>query len=386
MIVLAIAASALLRLVRDRTALFFMVILPVVIIVIIGSSFASQGSFRVGLIVPASSPAGERIATSVRSHAALDVTDLETVERGRTALRRGEVSAVVVIPVDVDESLAAGAPVEVQVLAQQESEGQRAAATAVSGAIAEHAAVVTAARATASAMGEDFEAHVEVATGLAAAAPPIEVRHTVADAESGYLPAGFAYSTTTMLVMFVFINAVAGSASLIESRRIGIHDRVLAGPVSPGALVVGETVTLLLISLLQSLLIVGIGALAFGVDWGDAAAATTLVALWALVGTGAGVLAGTLFRTSEQASSIGVTVGMVAGMLGGCMWPLEIVPPAMRTIGHLVPHAWAIDGWVEVLSRNGGLGDIVTQVLVLSGFAVVLLALATYRLRSRLSA
>jgi ABC-2 type transport system permease protein len=78
------------------------------------------------------------------------------------------------------------------------------------------------------------------------------------------------------------------------------------------------------------LLIVGVGALLFGVDWGNPIAAGALVALWALGGTGAGMLSGSVFRTPEQASSIGPTVGMVAGMLGGCMWPLAIVTVRLR--------------------------------------------------------
>ncbi|MGH8839570.1 MAG: ATP-binding cassette domain-containing protein [Jiangellaceae bacterium] len=84
------------------------------------------------------------------------------------------------------------------------------------------------------------------------------------------------------------------------------------------------------LTLLQSLLIVGVGALLFGVDWGNPITAGALVALWALVGTGAGMLSGSVFRTPEQASSIGPTVGMVAGMLGGCMWPLAIVTVRLR--------------------------------------------------------
>jgi ABC-2 type transport system permease protein len=119
----------------------------------------------------------------------------------------------------------------------------------------------------------------------------------------------------------------------------------------------------------------------FGVSWGDPVAATALVGAWALVGTGAGVLSGTLFRTPEQASSIGPSFGIAFGMLGGCMWPLEIVPEAMRTIGHVVPHAWAVDAWTVLLSRGGGLADIALQLLVLTGFAGVLLLLATTRLQ-----
>ena len=58
----------------------------------------------------------------------------------------------------------------------------------------------------------------------------------------------------------------------------------------------------------------------------------------------------------------------------------------MRAVGHAVPHAWAVDGWIEVLSRGGGVLDIAPQLAVLAGFAAVLLALASWRLGRRLTA
>lgn len=67
------------------------------------------------------------------------------------------------------------------------------------------------------------------------------------------------------------------------------------------------------------------------------------------------------------------------------MWPLEIVPPTVRAIGHLTPHAWAIDSWTEILSRGGGIADIAGGLAILAGFAVALLALASLRLRRSLT-
>jgi len=120
------------------------------------------------------------------------------------------------------------------------------------------------------------------------------------------------------------------------------------------------------------------------VSWGNPLAAAALIAMWALVGTGAGMVSGTLFRTPEQATAIGPTIGIAFGMLGGCMWPLEIVPPSVRLLGHATPHAWAVDAWVTLLSRGGGLADIAGYLAILAGYAIALFALASLRLRRSL--
>jgi ABC-2 type transport system permease protein len=80
--------------------------------------------------------------------------------------------------------------------------------------------------------------------------------------------------------------------------------------------------------------------------------------------------------------SIGIPVAIGMAMLGGCMWPLEIVPPAVRAAGHLTPHAWAMDAWIKLIFDGDGIGSIAVDLAVLGGVAAVLLGLATWRLRA----
>lgn len=69
------------------------------------------------------------------------------------------------------------------------------------------------------------------------------------------------------------------------------------------------------------------------------------------------------------------------GLLGGTMVPIEIFPEAMRTVAHLTPHAWAMDAFRALLFENASLAEILPELGVLAGFAVVLVALAVYRFR-----
>ena len=56
-----------------------------------------------------------------------------------------------------------------------------------------------------------------------------------------------------------------------------------------------------------------------------------------------------------------------------------------QRIAHVTPHAWALDGFAELIRRGGTLGSIGTEVLVLMGFAAILMALGTWRLREKLT-
>ena len=386
MTALALAGVSIRRMLRDRTSMFFVVLLPVAIILIIGVTIGGQNELKVGVVDGDRGPQAVRLVDRLGRSAALTVHRYADADAALVGLRRAEIDAAVLVPRGYDDALRAGRAVRVPVVTEQANTGAFAATAAVSAVVAAEGARVQAAHFAAARTGVSYDRALALATDAQQRAAPVPVQVVSAGGETDYLPLGFGYSAPTMLVLFVFVNALAGGAAIIQTRRLGVYDRALAAPVRTRSIVAGETLAALALALLQSALIVGVGALVFGVSWGDPVAAVALTVVWALVGTGAGVLSGSLFRTPEQASSIGPAIGIAFGMLGGCMWPLEIVPSALRTVGHVVPQGWAIDAWTELLSRGGTLVDIARPLAVLAAFAATLLVLATWLLRRRLTA
>jgi len=380
-----IARVTLRRLARDRTSLFFMIILPVVVIVVVGASVGGFSRFKVAVVNEDSGRLGAGIVSALRHSTAIDLHVFSTADAARTSVRRAETTLAVIIPRTTSADLQSGHPGKVVVLGDRTSSSFEGAFTAVSAAVSNQSARLQAAGFAAQQVGGTVDDHLGEADRAAASTAALQVTTSTIDTVRQVLPEGFSYSAPTMLVLFVFINALAAGAGIIETRQLRIYERMSAAPVRRRTIIAGETLAYLSISLLQSVLIVTIGATLFGVSWGDPIAAAALIMVWALVGTGAGVLSGTLFRTPEQASSIGPALGIGLGMLGGCMWPLEIVSPLMRTVGHITPQSWAVDAWTILLSRKGNLVDLAPQLGVLALFAAALISLATYRLGRRLT-
>jgi ABC-2 type transport system permease protein len=67
------------------------------------------------------------------------------------------------------------------------------------------------------------------------------------------------------------------------------------------------------------------------------------------------------------------------------MVPIEFFSPTMRTVAHITPHAWAIDGYAELIRRDGGIVDILPELGILLAYAAVLLGLASWRLRGTIT-
>ena len=384
MTALALAAAELKRVTRDRTFLFFLVVLPILVILLVGLTTASSMSIRVAVVPGQPTPLATQLVHDLEASPALKTQRFTTRAQGVAALRRGEVEAVVVVPMTLDADLRAGATTRIPVLVSGAVQSSQAAVTAVSSIVAGQGATVQAAEFATTHSTRSFEQNLAMTRSLQRETPVVPVRTQVVNSKSNFLPLGYNYSAPTMLVLFVFINALAGGAAIIQTRRFGIFARALAAPVRARDLLLGETLCYLTLAVGQAVLIVVVGAVMFGVSWGNPLAAAALIGMWALVGTGAGMVSGTLFRTPEQATAIGPAVGIAFGMLGGCMWPLEIVPQSVRLLGHATPHAWAVDAWVTVLSRGGGLVDIAGYLAILAGYAVALFAFASFRLRRSL--
>ena len=385
MSILAIMTVSVRRVLRDRLSLFFIVILPIMVILIIGASVHGFSTFRVGVVENGSGASGKQLTAMLSSTAGIDVRQYPTASALEAAVRRSVVQAGLVLPTGMDQAVKGHREVKAGLVSESANPTQQAAATAVRSVLARYAGQVQAARFATEEVGGEFNSAMIRAGHLAASVPAVTVVSQQAGTRLTTLPEGFSYSAPTMLVLFVFLNSLAGSAVIIANRRLGMYERMLAGPVRSGAVIAGEALGFVAIALAQAMLIIAIGALAFGVSWGDPLGATALVGVWALVGAGAGMLAGTLFSTPEQATAIGPALGIAFAMLGGCMWPLSIVGPTMRFVGHFTPQAWAVDAWTRLLSQHGTVISIAPQLLVLGAFAASALALASWRLRRQLA-
>ena len=64
------------------------------------------------------------------------------------------------------------------------------------------------------------------------------------------------------------------------------------------------------------------------------------------------------------------------------MFPRIAMPDFMKSLGHVVPHSWALDGYYDVLVRQGTtLGDIAPSIGALCGFAALFALLGLWRFR-----
>lgn len=361
----AIVAVGLRRLTRDRTSLFFIVALPLLVTLLIGLALpggdGEADARRLGVVA---TPGAEDLVAALDAEPRLAVEAYDRRADLEAALRRGQVAAGVVL--------------------------DDAAVAALDGGQAEPAEVAF----LSGALGPELPAREAVlavlraADGGAAAEPPslaVDAR-TVGEGGGQAVPGGFAFTAPANLVLFVFLNTLVSASLFCDTRQLGILERAGASPVPRVTLLAGETTTRLAVALVQAAIIVLAGAALFDVAWGDPLAVAALVLLLSLAAAGAAMLLAVALRTEARVSALAPPLGIGLGMLGGALWPLEIVGEPLRSLGYATPHAWAMDGLLRTGAAGAGLGDLGGPLLALASFAVVLLGLAAFTLsRQRLA-
>jgi ABC-2 type transport system permease protein len=377
------------RFLSDKISLFTTVILPTILVLVIGISVGGQQtSLPIGIVDKDATPESQAFVDSLGSDTLTVTTYTDDAALARD-LRLGAVSAGVEVPEGFSAAIQSQdeqAPI-VMSLEVASSEGT-AVATALLAAAAAYGEEPTAVRVATEVLdlnADQQDLAQSVAGGILDQTPAVTTDTTLIGTVRPDDENGFARAVPTQLVLFVFLNGMLAAQTLVDSRRLGVSRRMLSTPTGVGPHILGIGIGRFGLGLLQSAILLLVGAFGFGVEFGDPVAVAVLVVVWAALAAAVGMLVGSVARTPDQVVAIGVPLGIGFGMLGGSMWPLSIVPDFMGVIGHIVPHGWANDAWSVVINDSGGVADIGGELVILLGFTVVLAACAVVLLRRSLS-
>lgn len=385
---LVIAANSVRRLLRERANLFFVFALPMLLILVLGAAFGGEGDPRVGIVSEGSGALGAELKDALSSAEGIAGRDYADKDSLILAVERGQLEAGVIIPAGYDETLRGGKPAVLEFVGRPDPTTQ-ALRNTVQSAATRQGALLRAAT-FAQAQGTlGFAEALELAARIDEAGPSLAVKQEAVGEPFGLATLGrFEAGAYSELLLFIFLTSMTGSAALIQSRQLGVSRRMLSTPTPVRTILVGESLGRFAVAMVQGLVIMLGSAVVFGVDWGDPLAAAAILIAFSLGAAGTGMLMGSVFKNDQQAGGLGVMIGLGLAALGGCMLPLSIMKvysPGIWKVAHITPHAWGIEAYEEVIIRGGGLLDILPQLGVLIGFALVVFAVATWRLRVSLT-
>lgn len=382
---LAITRVNLLRYFRDRSAVFNVFLLPLMIVLLLGAAAGGSSVPKLGFV--ASTPDGFsvellRSLTAVEGLKVIEVAGADTAVR---SVERGDLQAAVILPAGYEQTLRSGGDVAIRYVTRANPNVQGITGV-VSAAVTQQATLLRTARFAQTQGVGTFDEALAVAQQARSSLPPVEV--VTSTAGEPFVLAGlgqFDIYAQGMLVLFIFMTTIQGAANLIETRRLGVARRMYSTPTPVRTVIVGEMLGRFAIALVQGAFIYVGTWLIFGVGWGDPLGAVLTIVVFAAVASGAAVLLGALAGSTQLAGGISWAVGLGLAALGGAMFPLaalKLISDTVYRVAHITPHAWALEAFQTLVAERGTVADISGYLLILVGYAAVLILLATWRLRA----
>jgi ABC-2 type transport system permease protein len=196
-------------------------------------------------------------------------------------------------------------------------------------------------------------------------------------------PSAVQQNVPAWLVFGAFFVVIPLSNTLIRERQQGTLRRLRTMPVSQGTLLAGKLAPYFLVNVLQVTLMLMAGCWLVPALGGEAlqlhgskAALAVVCAAISLAALGYALLISSITRTTEQASLLGGAGNLILAAIGGIMVPKFVMPEAMQHLTNVSPMAWGLEGFLDVLLRNGRVTDILFEAAALSAFGLVTLAIA----------
>ena len=196
-----------------------------------------------------------------------------------------------------------------------------------------------------------------------------------------------AYSIVPGLIALILFQTATSLTALaiVRERERGTMEQLIVTPIRSWELILAKITPYILVSFADTLLILVLGTLIFGVPIrGSIILLFAMTGLYLLPTLGYGLVISTIACTQQQAQLMVMPLMLPAMMLSGYIFPIASLPIALQFVGELLPTTYFIYIMRAVVIKGVGLSLIIPQTIALSIFAVALLGLAMWRFRKNL--
>lgn len=340
---LSLSAAILKGFIRDKQAVFFSIFFPLMFLVLFGGIFSDQSQSKIDVVqvgeiallddLPPQAQSAFDDAFAVTSSDDLDAA-LQDVRDGDVALaveQRGK--DIVVHYSDADQVQAAVAQGTLQAFVQS--------------------------------------------ANLAVTGQPPTFNYTSQRVEDESLET-IQFVTPGLLGWAIATNAAFGAAATLTGWRSSkLLRRLRLAPVSTRTVVAARIGVTMAIALVQTVIFIGLAVAFFGLKLsGSWWMAVPLLICGTLSFMALGLLAGAITQTVEGATSLANIFVLPMAFLSGSFFPLDDAPKWLDVVSHLLPLRHLNDGMLDVMVRGNGPESALIPMLILIGFAAVVLVVA----------
>ena len=185
----------------------------------------------------------------------------------------------------------------------------------------------------------------------------------------------------TLFAMFFIV--IPLSINIVKEKNQGTFVRLRTNPVRSLVVIAGKTITYLIICMIQFYMMVAVAVFLFphiglpALNVNFNLGLMSIVAMFCgFAAIGYGILVGTIAKTQEQSAPFGSTSVIILAAIGGVWVPVFAMPKVMQIVAQCSPMNWGLEAFYDVILRNGGLSDVLPEILLLFLFFIITITIA----------
>jgi ABC-2 type transport system permease protein len=364
---LAVARKELRQIGRDRRTLLILLFVPAFFLLVYGYAL----SFDIRHVAIAvqdndrSAASRELISSFVNSGYFDLIGEVADAAAISQVIDRNEVRAVLIIPARFGSDVVSGRPTSVQVIVNGDNANT---ATTVVGYVR--------GLVSASSARSEVQARLGSAEGPMLTIEPRvfynpELRSTL------FLVPG-------LIAYIAMLTAVVSTAlSIVREKEVGTMEQVRMSPVGPVPYILGKTAPYFLVSLVSAMSIVVAAMVLFDMPMrGSWPVLVGVVSLFLVGALGFGLLISSIAETQQVAFQLALLTSFLPTlMLSGFIFPISSMPVFLQYVTHIVPARYFLVALRAIVLKGVGPSVFWSDLVALGIFALVILGLASLRLR-----
>ena len=199
------------------------------------------------------------------------------------------------------------------------------------------------------------------------------------------IPNSVQHNVPAWALFAIFFIVIPLSTNIIKEKTQGTGLRVFTSPQPYSLFLTGKIMVYIVVSLIQFVLMLLVGLYIFPLMGLPSLVVTGKITLLAVMAAASGlsaialgVLLGTLAKTQEQAAPLGATITVILAAIGGVWIPVFAMPHTMQTIAKISPMNWGLQGFYDILLRDGGCSAIAPEIGLLLAFSAICFCISIY--------
>jgi ABC-2 type transport system permease protein len=396
--IIDLALKDLSQIFRDKRSLLFLVAMPIAFTIFMG--FAYKSGMENDATQDSRIPLGwvnndmngyvsKQLFEMLSNSDSVRLVEL-TSDAVDESIRTGEVAGALIVPAGYSEQVSAGNEAPLTLITDTNSTNGQSLYQILRTSVTKLMSAVEIAHLSAETIGkpndasELNEAFVSASQTWSkadsASLVQVEMATESAPTENWFGDNPYNQASPGILVQFAIMGLVSSGQILVQERKTRTLQRLMSTTMRPWEIVAGHTLAMFGIVFTQIALLVVFGQLALGVNYMSAPLGTLLVSVALSLWVAAmGLLIGTVVKDDSQVILFALMAMFIFSALGGTWFPLEVASGTFAAIGKVMPSAWAMTGYQNILMRGLGLESAWMPTGILLAYAFVFFALAIWR-------